>query len=675
MFTRSLLAASIAACSSFVFATENTLAPTVVTASRLSNTPIGNTVYVIDQDDIKQSPAQNITELLATLPSISISKLSNNLNEGSIDFRGFGAASNMNVLVLVNGRRLNDVDLTAANLTGIALANIERIEVVAGGGSVLYGDGAVGGTINIITKQATANQTRIQTTAGSFNYRAIEAQTDISNSEKSVTLYGKHAESKGYRDNSASRQDSISLDIQQQFKPVTWFLNSQASQSDSGLAGVRKINPATGVNELNDAPTNTATPNDYADESKYQVWTGIKTHITSNSQLIFDASHRYKTTRGFYQDYDYGGLYNRFVDSRLTTDSITPRLLSQYTLGGIKHTLQTGVDWSQSAYVSLRGLNPNTEAIHTVTIDSKTQSAYVQQSSQLKGTTLTLGARKSKVKQSGVDNFDSNAKGASTFDNAAPSGEISFDEEMYEFGLSQDLTHGFSIMLASNRSVRFGTVDEVYEYDSNFQRVFSPLLPQIGKNTEASLKFDSQRSTATVTLYQQKLTNEIHFDPSTFTNDNLDPTKRKGINVYTRVQLLPQLAVHASYTQQKAYFTEGIYANNSLPLVAKHLASLGVNIEPIPDLFVSLTDTYTGSQYLDNDQTNDFHTKIPSYHRLDAKTAYDYRGWQVSGSILNILNDKDHYEYGVRSVSLGAVNYNVYPLAGREYRVSLSYAF
>ena len=71
----------------------------------------------------------------------------------TVDLRGFGPYAQSNTLILVNGRRYQDFDLQGFDFASIPLNSIERIEITRGNsGTVLYGDGAVGGVINIVTK-------------------------------------------------------------------------------------------------------------------------------------------------------------------------------------------------------------------------------------------------------------------------------------------------------------------------------------------------------------------------------------------------------------------------------------------------------------------------------------------------------------------------------------------
>lgn len=135
------------------------LPPINVTATRLSNGITGASTTVLTAQDIERSPARTVQEVLATIPGVQIRSLYGGVNGAgtSVDLRGFGAFATANTLVLVNGRRLNDLDLAGVDLSTIPRESIERIEVTRGNsGAVLYGDNAVGGVVNIITKTALA---------------------------------------------------------------------------------------------------------------------------------------------------------------------------------------------------------------------------------------------------------------------------------------------------------------------------------------------------------------------------------------------------------------------------------------------------------------------------------------------------------------------------------------
>src|SRR5262249_41421768 len=151
-------------------------------------------------------------------PGVQVRSLFGGVNgaQTSVDVRGFGATGTSNTLVLVNGRRLNDIDLAGVDFSSIPLNSIERIELTRGNsGAVLYGDGAVGGVINIITKAGVDLPTtaRVQGTAGSYNYGEGDVSFSTSSGPYSTSVYGSAISSHGYRDNNELHQGNAVGDL------------------------------------------------------------------------------------------------------------------------------------------------------------------------------------------------------------------------------------------------------------------------------------------------------------------------------------------------------------------------------------------------------------------------------------------------------------------------------
>src|SRR5215813_9308623 len=127
-----------------------------VNFTRLNSGMVGTSNSIITSQDIARSPAQNLPDILSQEVGIQIQHLlsSTNGSRDAVDLRGFGAFAQSNVLILVNGRRFQDNDLQGFDFSAIPLNSIERIEITRGNsGAVLYGDGAIGGVINIVTKR------------------------------------------------------------------------------------------------------------------------------------------------------------------------------------------------------------------------------------------------------------------------------------------------------------------------------------------------------------------------------------------------------------------------------------------------------------------------------------------------------------------------------------------
>jgi len=149
----------------------------VITATRFPDSkrdlPVG--VTVITADDIRKSASSNLGDILAQFGLLQIRDLAGTQNP-QLDLRGFGITGDQNTLVLLDGLRITESDFESAQLSAIPLDSIERIEIVRGGGAVLYGAGATGGTINIITRRARPGEVRALALARAGGYGTDEVR-------------------------------------------------------------------------------------------------------------------------------------------------------------------------------------------------------------------------------------------------------------------------------------------------------------------------------------------------------------------------------------------------------------------------------------------------------------------------------------------------------------------
>ena len=128
------------------------LEESVITSENTETTiaDIPKNVTVLTGEEITQRGAKTVAEALKLVSSVIVKEMGG--ADAAFDIRGQGATAKSNVIVLVDGAPINSIDLSGYQTSNIPVDNIERIEVIPSGGSVLYGDGAVGGTINIVTK-------------------------------------------------------------------------------------------------------------------------------------------------------------------------------------------------------------------------------------------------------------------------------------------------------------------------------------------------------------------------------------------------------------------------------------------------------------------------------------------------------------------------------------------
>ncbi len=123
----------------------------VVTASKIEQIYKHSTqnISIITSKDLQSTAIDEITEVLDLLPSVDILEYGSSGSTRSVHTRG---ASSTQVLTLIDGRPVNTPRDGATDFNQIPLSNIERIEVLRGPASSIYGANAIGGVINIITK-------------------------------------------------------------------------------------------------------------------------------------------------------------------------------------------------------------------------------------------------------------------------------------------------------------------------------------------------------------------------------------------------------------------------------------------------------------------------------------------------------------------------------------------
>jgi len=155
-----------------------TLPEVVVTATRTAQKtekiPAG--VTIITQEEIKNTNAGSIPDLLSSGEGLVVRSLMGSGKNAQVDLRGYGETGPYNTLVLVDGRKVNAIDLSGVDWTQIPVDQVERIEIVRGTGTVLYGDNAAGGVINIITKTPSEGFTaKGGVSFGSYGRERLEA--------------------------------------------------------------------------------------------------------------------------------------------------------------------------------------------------------------------------------------------------------------------------------------------------------------------------------------------------------------------------------------------------------------------------------------------------------------------------------------------------------------------
>ena len=192
----------------------------VVTATKTEKEPqdVTQTVTVITADDIQKSGATTAAEVIERTAGVNVNSNGSLGSTSSINIRG---ANYEQVLVLLDGRRLNSASAGGFDMADlpVSLEDIDRIEIVRGPSSALYGADAVGGVVNIITKKPTGASTTVTGEAGSHGYES----SSLSNSNKLdkfyYTLSAGTEKSAGFRPNSDLDQGTLGAKLGYDISP------------------------------------------------------------------------------------------------------------------------------------------------------------------------------------------------------------------------------------------------------------------------------------------------------------------------------------------------------------------------------------------------------------------------------------------------------------------------
>ena len=105
--------------------------------------------------DIEASQSQDLHEFLKQNTSVNVTARYGSKSTRLLDLGGFGQANGFqNIVIKINGRRMNNIDGLPQLLSSISLDSVEKIDILKGAGAVLNGDGATGGVINIKLKKS-----------------------------------------------------------------------------------------------------------------------------------------------------------------------------------------------------------------------------------------------------------------------------------------------------------------------------------------------------------------------------------------------------------------------------------------------------------------------------------------------------------------------------------------
>jgi len=649
---RTAFAAACALCASTSHAQNDDEAAVVVTATRFPalDPRVPAITSVITREELRANPAVSLPELLRNRAGLEVRGLNGILGiDATVDLRGFGESAGSNTLILLDGQRLNPADSGAVTWSSIPLESIRRIEIVRGGGTVLYGDRATGGVINIITDKSGQPSASATASAGQYGYRAVQASAAGSGESAYFSVFGQYRESDGYRRNNQQDQRAASGRAGYRWgSDAEAFLDYSVYSDSNGSPG------ALFRAQYESDPRQARFAFDTQSREGWRLRPGVVYELAPTLRLEAEASFDDARLRSDIPS----GLYRDTRDRE--GSSLTPRVRWRHGLGALSSETVAGVDLydgdvearSESGYV---GANRQTA-------EQASRAFYFQNTTELtQELALTLGFRTQRVRQEATDEA------------AGLRGEATRTRNAGEIGASWQATDQLRLVARAGQTFRFANLDELFGFDPfTFVPVFrGDLKPQHGTNYEIGADWRSGPVRLKSALYQLDLRDEIGFDYVTFTNDNLPRTRRTGFEIEADWQPAQTWRIGAAYTWQDPTFREGPDAGKAIPLTARHKGSLSLRWNGADWGNHTVSVVAVGERWYGGDTANT-RERLASYAVVDYQGSWDLRPWTLTVRLLNAF-DKRYAPFAGYSVF--ARDYFYYPADGRAAFLSARYDF
>ena len=629
----------------------------VVTATRIEEPiqDIPRNITIITREDIEQAPSNNIVDLLARESGVNLRSLFGTDKQAVVDIRGMGDTSVSNVIVMVDGVKLNPPDLAGPDFSSIPLDQIERIEIVRGAGSVIYGDGAVGGVINIITKRGEKEpEARVYTSYGSFD--TFDGRTSYRGriSGFSFNMNGDYYNSDGYRDNGYFQKKDIATKIGYDWGDyITLTLAGSHHEDRYGLPG-----PVSKEDiDSKESRILTDRPDDSGETTDRRMVGGVEILLGHWGNITARRGYRFR-------DNSYTIGYSPLIpkDDQIDeidedTKSLTLDYNKDYRIFDLSHRFQCGIDQYETEYVReepSRDLRKNSEVENTgfffnnhwsLTDDLLWQWGY--RHNEYKGRFRTDQRKWFGGVKRWVNGNITKEK---------------WTNNVYDLGLVYTFRPETTFFSSYATSFRTPNVDELARADDD-------LYPQKGSHMEIGGRSQLKDSIEfALTLFQIRIKDEIYYgeDPVTglAANRNYhEKTIRRGVETDVKIYPTDSVYVWGNYSYTQARFEQ---RETRVPLVPEHMATIGMEWRIIESLLFSLTGTWVGSRFDGNDENNNRYEKLDAYEVLDCKLTYKYNSLKIFAGVNNILD---------RLYATTAYSETYYPMPTRNIYGGIEWSF
>ena len=690
---------------------EKVLLETAVVSApimRFSLDELNRNMVIIDKEAINDKGYKNLEDVFRTLPFVNLTDVGLGKN---IDLRGQGDKANTSVQVLVNGIPQNMLDSShgVTPLNTIDINSIERIEILPGGGAVMYGNGTRGGVVNIITQRRyekptfNANIGYSNVLEGNGNSYNVDFKYGNKTNENLYYSFGANYQNKGgprYGDKIEGVGANLSLtkDIGQS-QSVFFDFDIFRGDIDSSPNNSFSDNPNPSKNDRK-TPGN----GDFHNRQlRFDASLGYQNELSPTANLIAKIFYHYNKIdyldnityvtnyRGFpIAQADQSGSF--FDDQKIGLDIKYDQkhnnglliLGAQSTYNISKRTMDNYISADNPTAPFMQGYRY--DLYIPFEGDKWSNSLYALEKYDFTDRFSLMGGIRYEY-----DKYDINVS-HNTIKHAliTPMGEMDIGSGQIVQGSLNEDSHNFAFEI--NPNYKYSTYGNIYaKYERGF---ISPspnsLLQRQGTTYQTTNIKDETYNTFEIGIRDfwwdtflfsltgyYTLTNDEFYTIGTAHSisgveyGNYDKTERMGFELFLEQYFLDNaltLTESLSYTDAKIKKQNGQSTSQRIPYVSKYKATLGLNYKFLKDYSLWINNTFYGNQ------VDTIQSKIQSYSLTDIGITAKYKEFLISAGVKNLF-DKFYYSFYNSDSSDVITGYSYLIGQGRTFFISAKYSF
>lgn len=586
-------------------------------------------VEVYDHAEIIESGTNNLFDFLSNKSSLNISSYSGNKAAPSIDMRGYGLENGFqNIIVNVDGYRINNIDMAPSFLGSINTRDIDRIEILKGSGSVVHGDGSNAGSINIYTKNH--KKTHISSAFGNYGQKNHSFSTGKTIDNFSISLSTSYESNDGFsqKDSRGNKDKSVSSNqiIKVSYEPDDFSqINFKYSNSESNSlfpAALTRAqfnkNPSRSGGQYNEF--------DYNDD----IWSiDYITHFSNN----FSVKFYHQGQRKKYDARDYA------TNLRKTSALVNG---VEFDLTSKNFNLTSGVS------INERELNVLQNSDVLVNQANKQNDAIYLQAKHLidenNKLSITYGARSEKV--------------ITKFNNTSINTDRSDRLSMFETGVNYIVSEQINLFSNFSKSMQSQDIDRILPYNfssGNYDTLNPNIKPMQSRTINFGLNYIDVIQKLKISTFYADLDNEIVYNPSTFQNENIDRTNKYGYEVFLMRKLNERFNLKFNYSYTIAKILNDtdsttFPSGKLLPGVPKNSINLALNYNN-DNLSANINHVWRDRSYIFDDFNNNANMMSPSFESTNAYIRYSFKNINhlSSLSIFTSINNIFNQNNGIRT--------------------------